>query len=169
MTELQAKTQKKLMKMQKNNPQPPAKTLPPQMSPRKKVIDCLTIELKAHVSLSLKLETRQRRDSRAFGHSDGDFDQSASFLGVGRHLSEVRVLRGGRVDRPATGQNGSWGPTQEHRGVQWLCYRGGSQEILHPFADSHRPLRPLQQIADHPLIDSHQTPRGSLLHFGFPS
>ena len=93
MTELQAKTQKKLMKMQKSNPQPPPKTLPPQMSPRKKVIDCLTVELKAHVSLSLKLETRQRRDSCASGHSDRDLDQPSSLLGVGGHLSEIRVLR----------------------------------------------------------------------------
>lgn len=103
MTELQAKTQKKLMKMQKSNPQPPPKALPPQLSPRKKVIDCLTIELKAHVSLSLKLETRQRRDSRASGHSDGDLDQPSSLLGVVRHISEVRVLRGGGGDHSAAG------------------------------------------------------------------
>ena len=169
MTELQIKTQKKLMKMQKtgtmSSPTKPTEFKPP---PIKKVSDCLTIELKQHVPHLFIKESRSLRPASSSGHPPQNIEIPSKFPRLWRNFQKIRIHLRRIRNHSTTRQVITRRPTQKYRWIQWLRNRRSRQEILHQTDDTHRPLQPLQQITHNSTINSNKTRWVSFLHPRFP-
>ena len=102
MTELQMKTQKKLMKMGKGKVEAkPVETPSPR---RKVVVDCLTVELITHVFPVANLETRQRRIGCTLDNPPADSQDALPILGPRGYFQKIWLNRRRIINHQSTWQ-----------------------------------------------------------------